>query len=124
MAPSGKTSLVVELPCQSEDPIWTADKAPLVNRIALQLARLGWISPSDVSDAVVQRMSHAYPILDVGHESKVRTIAEYLAGFENLKLTGRNGKFAYTHFHDMMRFGISMVDEYLQASRELMCVAA
>jgi hypothetical protein len=59
----------------------------------------------------VVRLSHAYPVLEVGIEDRVTALLEYLSGFSNLRTIGRNGRFVYTHVHDMLRFGIDVIDE-------------
>lgn len=35
----------------------------------------------------------------------------------NLKLAGRNGRFRYTHLHDMVRMGMEIVDGYDSGAR-------
>ena len=65
-----------------------------------------------IIDAVVNRMSDAYPILEIGFEEKIEHIFSYLTTFKNLRISGRNGKFLYTHVHDMMKFGKDIIDEY------------
>jgi len=58
----------------------------------------------------VELLNYAYPILDAGHEAKPCRIMEYLSSFKNLRLTGRNSLFQYTHFHDMMQAGRRVID--------------
>jgi hypothetical protein len=48
-------------------------------------------------------------VLDVGYERRVEGVADYLGRFHNLLTSGRNGRFAYTHLHDMMRWGHDLV---------------
>ncbi|MEM7793018.1 MAG: FAD-dependent oxidoreductase [Cyanobacteria bacterium P01_C01_bin.118] len=112
MSPPGKTSLVVEIPCHREDEIWSLDDAQLVCMIADKLADIGWISKREVISSWCGRMNYAYPILELGFEEKVAKIMAWLDRFENLDLSGRNGKFAYTHLHDMMRFGKDIADSH------------
>ena len=113
MAPSGKTSLVVEIPCHREDEIWGLDDTGLSNLVANKLIDIGWIQQNEIIDHWCGRLNYAYPILELGFEDKVAQIFDWLDRFENLSLSGRNGKFAYTHLHDMMRFGKEIVEEHL-----------
>ncbi|MEM6837761.1 MAG: FAD-dependent oxidoreductase [Cyanobacteria bacterium P01_C01_bin.120] len=113
MSPPGKTSLVVEIPCHREDDIWNMENDELANVIAGHLTDVGWIEPQEVLGNWCGRMNYAYPILELGFEDKVTQIFDWLDRFENLSLSGRNGKFAYTHLHDMMRFGKDIVEEQL-----------
>lgn len=105
MSPPGKTSLVVEIPCHREDEIWSYDDLQTVCMVTDKLVEVDWISRRDVVSSWCGRMNYAYPILELGFEEKVTKIMAWLDQFENLDLSGRNGKFAYTHLHDMMRFG-------------------
>lgn len=113
MAPDGKTALCVELPCSPGDELWNASDNELKRMVRTQLDRLGIVREEIIIEDLVYRMSHAYPVLELGLEEQIHTIYDYLEGFRNLKLSGRNGKFLYTHVVDLMRFGIDLVQEYV-----------
>jgi protoporphyrinogen oxidase len=113
MSPPGKTSLIVEIPCQREDAFWSKTDARLAEHVREDLARIGWIREGDLIGHEVRRIPSAYPILTVDHEAIVAQIADYLRGFENLRLCGRNGLFAYLHLHDVMRDGQHIIDGML-----------
>ena len=51
-------------------------------------------------------------MLETGYEKKVEVLANYLKRFKNLRTTGRSGKFAYTHIHDMMQSGKEIIDSF------------
>ena len=59
----------------------------------------------------VERLPNAYPVLEMGIEERVREVQTYLDRFENLYLSGRNGRHAYTHVHDTLRFGMDVAEE-------------
>jgi protoporphyrinogen oxidase len=113
MAPPGCTSLVAEIPCQTQDAVWTAGDQSLIERVTEQFVRLGWITRGEVLGGTTHRMSHAYPILELGYEARLAPVLEFLGRFRNLRLAGRNGCFVYSHLHDMMRSARDIVDEYL-----------
>ena len=113
MSPPGKTSLVIEIPCHREDAIWGMANDQLAGLVADRLIDIGWIESHEVLGNWCGQMNYAYPILELGFEEKVSRIFDWLDRFENLSLSGRNGKFAYTHLHDMMRFGKDIIEEYL-----------
>lgn len=112
MSPPGKTSVIVEIPCQEGDRSWTEKDDKLIRVVRSQLIDTGLIEEDKILDAVVVRMNNAYPILELGFEEKVQGIFTFIKDFENLRISGRNGKFLYTHVHDMMQFGKEIIDEY------------
>lgn len=112
MAPPDQTSLVIEIPCFQGDPVWQLTEAELICKVVDQLSEIGYFTRAEVSDAVCHRVKWAYPILEAGYENRVQAISDFLSRFENLKISGRNGKFLYTHIHDMMQFGKDISEEY------------
>ena len=113
MCPLGKTSLVAEIPCQKGDQLWKLKDDQLVRLVTAYFIQAGWFKDETILDAKVVRINHAYPILELGYEEKVHKINAFLQQFDNLKTSGRNGKFVYAHFHDMMKFGKEVIEDYL-----------
>jgi protoporphyrinogen oxidase len=109
MAPEQQTSLVVEFPCGIEDEIWRRDAAGLAEVAVPILERKRLLHAADVMDVTMARVPFAYPVLECGIEDAVRALTDYLQGFENLQLAGRNGLFNYTHIHDLLEAGRLMV---------------
>ncbi len=110
MAPTGQTSLVVEIPCDPGDAWDRLADEPLTERITDVIIRLGWVSPSDICGSAAQRLSCAYPVLDTAAPAKCAMLIEYLEKFENLYITGRNALFEYSHLHDLMDSGKRIID--------------
>ncbi|MEW6107767.1 MAG: FAD-dependent oxidoreductase [Nitrospirota bacterium] len=112
MSPSDKTSLVTEIPCQYENGVWNTEDEELIRLVSSKLIRTGLIRESEIIDALALRIPYAYPVLELGFEENIVKIAEFLGGFKNLKLTGRNGRFIYSHIHDMMKMGKEIIEEF------------
>jgi protoporphyrinogen oxidase len=112
MSPKGKTSLIVEIPCQNEDNIWIMDDNELVEFISSKLIRIEWIKEDEIIQSTVKGLFNAYPILEVGFEKKVNKIMAYLGRFKNLNITGRSGKFMYIHIHDLMKIAKEIIENY------------
>jgi protoporphyrinogen oxidase len=93
MSPSGHTSLVAEIPCDSGEPLWSADDEDLVALVRRPLERIGWCSEGEYVGAKVVRLRRAYPVLSLELESALGAVLRYLGGFENLVLAGRSGRF-------------------------------
>ena len=112
MAPADQTSIIVEIPCQQNDEIWNYTDNQLAALIREQVCRITSLTPGEIEDQFVYRMRNAYPVLELGFDEKLRQISDYFDQFENLKFTGRNGRFVYSHIHDMMKFGKDIVNEF------------
>jgi len=113
MSPPGKTSLVAEIPNEPADKYSSMPDETLAEIVASSLVDIGWINKGDVQDRVVKRMKYAYPVLEVNTEDRIGKITKFLNGFENLRISGRNGRFEYTHLHDMMQLGKDVLSEVL-----------
>ena len=111
MAPEGKTSLLVEIPCHAGDQVWQADDSRLVAMVREKLVEIGWLRSEEIIGGVADRLPNAYPVLDIHCDRAVAGIHGYLDRFRNLRLTGRSGRFVYGWIHNMMRFGLETVDE-------------
>lgn len=107
MSPQGHTMLVAELPAERAAGL---TETALVALVRDTLAGHGWISPDEVVDAAVHRLPNAYPLLERGCEQVVASLLDELGAFRNLWLGGRNGLFAYTHVHDLLRSGHELVE--------------
>ncbi len=110
MSPKGQTSLMVEIPCQRDEPIWYQDESALLNEIAQHLIKANLFMEDELLDSCIYKVHNAYPILEKGYLEKTKPIYNYLSLFENLHLTGRNGLFSYTHIHDHMVNGRNLVN--------------
>jgi len=111
MAPKGKTSLLVELPCHDDDEVWRADDEQLIEIVRRRVVEIGWAEPHEIIGGTANRLPNAYPVLDTTCHQAVAGINAYLDRFRNLRLTGRSGKFVYGGIHNMMRYGIETVDQ-------------
>jgi protoporphyrinogen oxidase len=74
MSPKGKTSLVAEIPCQETDEFWLMSDQQLSDLVSDELIDLAWIKKGEIIDTQTVRLHYAYPILEVGYESKVAEI--------------------------------------------------
>lgn len=105
MAPSGKTSLVAEIPCDAGERPGGMDDDALLRLVRTRLAEVGSITEREVLGAEVRRLPHAYPVLALSAKREAADVLQYLSRFENLYLLGRSATFTYVHFHELMRAG-------------------
>jgi protoporphyrinogen oxidase len=111
MAPQGKTSLCAEIPCDPGDTMWNNGEGDLVSLARSILMDLKLVREGELIGSTIHRMENAYPVLDLKSEAAVTGLYDYLGKFQNLRLSGRNGMFLYTHMHDMLRFGMDVIDK-------------
>ena len=110
MSPPGKTSLIVEIPCNPGDHFWRMEEAMMMAFVVPQIRKIFEIPESEILDSRMIRIPNAYPILELQFEKKVEKVLQYLSRFDNLQLSGRSGMFAYTHLHDLMKVGKEIID--------------
>jgi protoporphyrinogen oxidase len=104
MAPAGRTSIMLELPCDAGDEVWTAPKDALLAHARGELAKLGF-PLDDVIDAFVVRVEHGYPVYHLGYDRDRATLLAEVARFENVRTAGRQGLFRYVFMDAAMKMG-------------------
>jgi len=111
MSPPGKTSLCAEIPCFPGSEQWDMTVKELIERVSLEFIKLGWISKKDIIGTEITRLHQAYPVMEKGFEEKIHSLNSFLKSFENLRMTGRNGSFMYSHVHDLLKSGKDVIEE-------------
>jgi protoporphyrinogen oxidase len=109
MSPKDKTSLIVEIPCQSNSDLWKTNQQIIINQTISDLVDIGFFKLSDVESHCLQRIHNAYPVMKKGFEQQIQPLFEYLKQFSNLHLSGRNSLFSYTHIHDQIKEGRGII---------------
>jgi protoporphyrinogen oxidase len=95
MAPSGRTSLCVEIFCSDGDANWQRSDDALVQATIHGLGRSGFLSAGPVLNSWVTRIRHAYPIYRIGYTDALENAHRFLSQWPTLHLTGRTGQFQY-----------------------------
>jgi len=95
VAPSGKTSLCVEITCFLGDRIWNAENSEIYERSISAMETAGIVKKEEVEDYFVKRLPAAYPLWELGYEKHLSKVLDYLNGLENLYTGGRQGGFQY-----------------------------
>ena len=111
MSPKNKTSLAIEIPCFTDDAVWSMSVEEIINLVEAPLLSTGLFKEEEIIDSTVFNLYNAYPVLDVHYQDTLKIINEYFRGFNNLYQSGRSGKFVYEWIHNMMRYGIEIIDE-------------
>ena len=104
MVQPGMSCLGLEYFCFEGDSLWDAPDSELIALAKKEIAKIGLIAESDVTDACVVRQPKAYPVYDEGYRDNVATIRRDLEGlYPTLHMVGRNGMHKYNNQdHAMM----------------------
>ncbi|HEY1694972.1 MAG TPA: FAD-dependent oxidoreductase [Polyangiaceae bacterium] len=117
MAPSGRTSLMLEVPCNVGDATWTASVDELRARGVRELAALGF-RVDDVLGAFRVRVPHGYPVYHLGYDADRRALLAEVGRFTNVRTAGRQGLFRYVFMDAAMRMGVHAAEQMIDGRRD------
>jgi protoporphyrinogen oxidase len=112
MAPEGRTSLMLEVPCDVGDETWRAPIDELRDRGLRELGALGF-RVDDVLDAFCVRVAHGYPVYHLGYDRDRSALLGEVARFANVRTAGRQGLFRYVFMDAAMRMGVQAAEQML-----------
>jgi len=82
--------------CNDIDPIWKLSDKQMADFAIAEITKIGILDVEDVEDFHVERVPKTYPAY-FGTYDRFNVIREYLDGFNNLFLIGRNGMHKYNN---------------------------
>lgn len=110
MAPSGKSSIMLEIPCNKDDEIWKMNDEKLLEIVKKDLKKLNF----DIEDEIIDYFSfvteHAYTMMDIKYNQRRDETIKYLSKFDNLIMAGRQGTFRYIFLDTAMETGLMAAD--------------
>ena len=113
MSPKGKSSIMLEIPCNKNDEIWNMDEKELLQIVLKDLKRLKF----EIEDKIVDHFSfsteHAYTLMDIDYNEKRDNTISYLNNYENLIMAGRQGTFRYIFLDTAMETGLMAAQKIL-----------
>ena len=107
----------VEYFCNVSDSLWNLPEEKLTAMAQQELEKIGIIRQSDVLDATVIKMEKTYPAY-FGSYARFPEVREYLEGFENLFLIGRNGMHRYNNQDHSMLTAMTAVDNIISGQTD------
>jgi protoporphyrinogen oxidase len=117
MAPAGRTSLMLEIPCDAGDATWSADPRDLRDRAVRELAALGF-RVGDVVGSFRVRVAHGYPVYHLDYDRDRRVLLGEVDRFANVRTAGRQGLFRYVFMDAAMRMGLRAAEQMLAGRRD------
>lgn len=106
-APEGKTSVMLEIPCNENDEIWNCPKESLLKRCLADLRELGIDIQDKVTDYFTTSVTHGYPVYSLDYATHRQKLFDFLDQYENLVTCGRQGTFRYIFMDTAMEMGIT-----------------
>ena len=107
-----KVWIGLEYFCYDTDELWKKSDGELIALAVDEMRRIGMIAEADVRDGTVIRVPKTYPAY-FGTYARFDELREYLDGFENLYLVGRNGMHKYNNQDHSMLTAMTAVDNIL-----------
>lgn len=117
-----KSCLGLEYFCFEGDGLWTMSDAELVELGRRELGAIGLADPAKVVDGTVVRVPKAYPVYDEGYLEALAVVRDYLLGFGNLQVAGRNGMHKYNNQDHSMVTAILAVENLLGGHHDVWAV--
>jgi protoporphyrinogen oxidase len=106
-APEGKTSVMLEIPCNENDETWNCPEETLLKRCLADLKELGIDIQNKVIDYFTTSVTHGYPVYSLDYSMHRQKLFDFLDCYENLITCGRQGTFRYIFMDTAMEMGIA-----------------
>ncbi|NPV58097.1 MAG: NAD(P)/FAD-dependent oxidoreductase [Actinobacteria bacterium] len=107
----------MEYICGDKDLIWSMPEEEMLRLAVSEMKEIAVLEDADVLDGVVVRMPKVYPAY-FGTYGRFNVVRDYLDGFENLFLVGRNGMHRYNNQDHSMLTAMTAVDIILEGAHE------
>ena len=101
--------LGLEYFCSQGDEIWDAKDKDFIDFAVGELVKMGVVDIEDVLDTCSYKVEKAYPAY-FGSYDKFEKIREFVDGFDNLFLIGRNGMHKYNNMDHSVLTAMTAVD--------------
>jgi protoporphyrinogen oxidase len=107
MAPVGASSLMLEIPCEPGDEIWSSPDQAIYDRCLDDLRHLGFDGiRSRTREYFSTYVREGYPIYHLGYDDDRRHALGHLEDFDGIVTCGRQGAFRYIFMDTAMEMGI------------------
>jgi hypothetical protein len=114
MAPPGKSGICVEFTCKQGDERWQHPERHTQAMID-DLVRTKTIDHAgQIQQVHVERVPFTYPIYKLNYFGELTRNLRQLAGFKNMLLAGRCGRFWYNNMDHSIGQGLTMSDKILK----------
>ncbi|MGZ3438735.1 MAG: FAD-dependent oxidoreductase [Polyangia bacterium] len=114
MAPSGQTSLMLELPCDVGDALWRESDEAVTARCLDELRALGFADVGrDLRGHFSSFVAEGYPIYHLDYQKERARVLAYAAETANVVSVGRQGAFRYVFMDTAREMGVAAAERLL-----------
>lgn len=108
--PADSTVICAELPCSTDDDVWSMSDDALGELVADALERAGIPLSVAATAVMTKRLTHAYPIYLNGYEEHFGTLDAWASTLPDLLSYGRQGLFAHDNTHHALAMAYAAAD--------------
>lgn len=108
-----KVWIGLEYFCYETDDLWKLADKDMTALAIEEMQKIGVLAKADVLDSTVIRVPKTYPAY-FGIYDRFEEIKQYVSGFENLFLVGRNGMHKYNNQDHSMLTAMTAVDNIIE----------
>jgi hypothetical protein len=101
--------ICAELPCDFGGELWNLDDEQLGQLLKKDLDAAGIPVTSQVEQVLVKRLTHAYPVYELGFEDYFNRIDAWASNLQSVLTFGRQGLFAHDNTHHALFMAYSAV---------------
>jgi protoporphyrinogen oxidase len=116
----GRTVLCAELPCSTEDAVWSATDEQLGRVVANALSVAGIPVRCAIEAVASRRLAQAYPIYHRDFRAHFEAMDDWVNGLEGIVTFGRQGLFAHDNTHHALAMAYAL-DECIDRDGALDC---
>jgi len=110
VAPEGHASILAEITCMREDPLFSAPDGEIVSHVLGGLAKMGILDdPEKVVSTAVERSPFAYVVYDLGFLEKIAVVRGFCES-RGIHLVGRFSQFEYLNMDGVIRSAMDFVE--------------
>jgi protoporphyrinogen oxidase len=113
VAPAGKSSVLAEITCSVDDPIWSMSNQKILDLVTSQIDKLKFIDKELVCFGEVKRFKYAYVIYDLNYTKNMDIINNYFEKI-GIYLIGRFSEFKYLNMDACVRSAMELTNKLNQ----------
>jgi len=110
VAPAGHSSILAEITCRRDDPVFSAPDQEIVSHVIGGLGKMG--IPGDSGKIVytaVERSPYAYVVYDLGYLDRIAVVREFCED-RGMDLVGRFSRFEYLNMDGVIRSAMDFAE--------------